>query len=164
MKKTVTLLLALVLLMSVFAGCGSKEEVKEPVNADLTAFYNELSAAYEWIPEAMMDLAADKELMESFYPGLAAIPAKQLVVMTPMMSAVVNEIALIECESEADAAKAAEIFAERVKLQAEAGAWYPESMEAWGKAEVITHGNYVAMIANGQAQAEIAEKFNGLFQ
>ena len=105
MKKTVTLLLARVLLMSVFAGCGSKEEVKEPVSADLTAFYNELSTAYEWIPEAMMDLAADKEMLEAFYPGLAAIPAKQLVVMTPMMSAVVNEIALVECETEADAAK-----------------------------------------------------------
>ena len=164
MKKTMSLLLAAVLLVSVFAGCGgTKEETKEPVNADLTTFYDELTAEYEWVPEGMMDLAADKELLASFYPGLEAVNCKQLVIKTPMMSAVVNEIALAECESEADAAKVAEVFRERVKVQAEGGAWYPESMEAWGKAEVLQQGNYVALIASAQAQDEIEAKFNNLF-
>jgi len=164
MKKTVSLLLALVLAMSAFVGCGSaKEETQEPVNVDLTAFYDSLSAEYEWVPEGMMDLAADKELLASFYPGLEDVAVKQLVIKTPMMSAVVNEIALVECETEADAAKAAEIFNERITVQAEGGAWYPESMEAWSKATVITNGCYAAMIANGQAQDEIEDKFNALF-
>ena len=164
MKKSVSLLLALVLLVGILAGCGgTKEEAKEPVNVDLTAFYEELTAAYEWVPEGMMDLAADKEMLAGFFPGLESINTKQLVIMTPMMSAVVNEIALVECESEADAAKVAEILRERIKVQAEGGAWYPESMEAWSKADVLVQGTYVAMIANGQAQDEIEAKFNDLF-
>lgn len=164
MKKTLSLLLAAMMLLAVMAGCGgTKEETKAPVNADLTAFYDELTAEYEWVPEGMMDLAADKELLASFYPGLEGMNLKQLVIKTPMMSAVVNEIALVECENEADAAKVAEILRERVKVQAEGGAWYPESMEAWGKAEVLVQGPYVAMIANAQAQDEIEAKFNALF-
>ena len=164
MKKTVSMLLAAVLLLGILAGCGgAKEEAREPVNADLTAFYEELTAEYEWVPEGMMDLTADKELMAAFFPGLDAVPVKQLIIKTPMMSAVVNEIALVECENEADAAKVAEILRERIKVQAEGGAWYPESMEAWGKAEVLVQGPYVAMIANAQAQDEIEAKFNALF-
>jgi len=163
MKKTVSLLLSVLLLMSLLTACGGSE-TKEPVNADLTAFYDSLAAEYEWVSEGMMDMTADPELMNSFFPGLSDIPARQLVLRTPMMSAVVNEIGLMECESEADAAKAAEIFSQRVTAQAEGGAWYPESMEAWSKAKVITHGCYVAMIANGAAQSEIEGKFNALFE
>jgi hypothetical protein len=166
MKKTFAMLLAAILLLGVLAGCGGSTGGNEPaesVTVDLTAFYDGLSAEYEWVPEGMMDLAADEEMLEAFFPGLKDIPVKQLVLRTPMMSAVVNEIALVECENEADAAKVAEILRGRVTAQAEGGAWYPESMEAWGKAAVLTHGNYVAMIANGGAQSEIEAKFNALF-
>ena len=47
--------------------------------------------------------------------------------------------------------------------QAEGGAWYPESMEAWGKAQVIQRGTYVAMIASASYQQEMADAFNALF-
>ena len=165
MKKTLSLLLAAMMLLAVMAGCGgTKEETKEPVNADLTAFYDELTAEYEWVPEGMMDLAADKELLASFYPGLEAVNCKQLVIKTPMMSAVVNEIALAECESEADAAKVAEVFRERVKVQAEGGAWYPESIEGWqNNSRIVTNGNYVMMIAWALCDDAVAD-FEAKFQ
>jgi hypothetical protein len=166
MKKTFAMLLAAVLLLGVLAGCGGSTGGNEPaesVTVDLTAFYDGLSAEYEWVPEGMMDLAADEEMLEAFFPGLKDIPVKQLVLRTPMMSAVVNEIALVECENEADAAKVAEILRGRVTAQAEGGAWYPESIEGWEKnSRIVTNGNYVMMIAWNHCD-EAVEAFNALF-
>ena len=36
-------------------------------------------------------------------------------------------------------------------------------MEAWGKAAVIQHGTYVAMIASAEQQSDAEERFNALF-
>ena len=80
-----------------------------------------------------------------------------------MMSSVVNEVVFAQCKSEDDAASAAEILQSRADAQAEGGAWYPESMEAWGKAKVIQNGTYVAMIASAEHQTEIEDAFNALF-
>ena len=89
--------------------------------------------------------------------------AKQLLVKAPLMSSVVNELVLVECETAEDTQKAVEILQDRVDAQAEGGAWYPESMEAWGKAKVVQNGNYVAMVASAEHQDEIVEQFNDLF-
>ena len=109
----------------------------------------------------MMDV--EDELLDSYYPGLGEIPAKQLSVKAPMISAVVNEIVLMECEDQEGADEAAAILQDRVTTQAEGGAWYPASMEAWGNAQVVQQGTYVALIATDGTQNEIAEQFNALF-
>ena len=80
-----------------------------------------------------------------------------------MMSSVVNEIVLAQCATEEDAASAAAILQDRVDAQAEGGAWYPESMEAWSNAQVIQEGSYVAMIASSQYQDELAASFQEQF-
>ena len=80
-----------------------------------------------------------------------------------MMSGVVNEMVLMQCENEEDAGKAAAILQERIDTQAEGGAWYPESMEAWSRGIVIQQGTYVAMIASAEHQDEIVEAFNQKF-
>ena len=103
------------------------------------------------------------ELLESYYPGLGDIPTKQFIAMTPQMSSVVNELVFLEAETEEDAEKAAEILQKRIDDQAAGGAWYPESMEAWGRGQVIQEGTYVAMIASAEHQEEIADAFEGLF-
>ena len=59
--------------------------------------------------------------------------------------------------------EAAAILQDRVTTQAEGGAWYPASMEAWGNAQVVQQGTYVALIATDGTQDEIAEQFNALF-
>ena len=47
--------------------------------------------------------------------------------------------------------------------QAAGGAWYPESMVAWEKAQVLTEGSYVALVASAQFQTEAAELFTAKF-
>ena len=57
-----------------------------------------------------------------------------------------------------------EILQDRIDVQADGGAWYPESMEAWSRGIVIRQGTYVGMIASAEHQDEIAEAFNRKFQ
>lgn len=162
MKKWMTLMLAMVMAVCCLTACGSKkEEAPAEVEVDLTTFYADVEAECG-IPEGYMaDL--EGEMLEGYYPGLADIAAKQLIAKAPMMSAVVNEMVFMQCESEEEAAAAAEILKTRVTTQAEGGAWYPESMEAWSKGEVIQQGTYVAMVASAEYQSTIVDAFNGLF-
>lgn len=161
MKKMMTMVCAVLMLTGILAGCGSSGSAGSgDKTVDLTTFYTEQSEKNEW-GDSMIDLTDD--LLDSFYAGLKDISVKQSIIKMPMMSSVVNEIALVECENAEDAAKVAEIFQKRVDDQANGGAWYPESMEAWSKAQVITQGNYVAMIASAEKQDEIVADFNALF-
>ena len=174
MKKILSMILALTMVLSL-AACGSKNDAPATEAVDLTAFYTELAGKYGWIDEQtpveeigessimMMDLTQDKEFLDSYFPGLSEIATKQLIAMTSSISAVVSEFVFAECESEEDAAKVAEILNARVTMQADGGAWYPESVEAWGNAQVVSNGNFVAMIAYADNQAEIVDAFNALF-
>lgn len=167
LAMTMTLLLALGLLTA----CGSSStEETESKDVSLSDFYAELCEEYHWTEDAensqegdLILTTIDGEMLESYYPGLGDVAAKQLLVKAPLMSSVVNELVLMECETADDTQKAVEILQARVDAQAEGGAWYPESMEAWGKAKVVQNGNYVAMIASAEHQDEIVEEFNDLF-
>ena len=162
MKKYMTALLALALALGALTACGAKQDNSEAVEVDLPAFYAELEKKFQWNEGYMVDL--EGEMLESYYPGISDIPVTQFVAKAPMMSSVVNELVLMQCQSEEDAAEAAAILQTRVETQAEGGAWYPESMEAWGRGIVIQQGTYVAMIASAEHQDEIAESFTALFQ
>ena len=102
-------------------------------------------------------------MLDNYYPGLSEITTKQFLAKAPMMSGVVNEVVLMQCENEDDAAKAVTILQQRITDQAEGGAWYPESMEAWSRGQVIQHSTYVAMIASAEFQSTWADDFNALF-
>lgn len=168
MKKAFLFLLSALTLTMTLTACGG--ETAEPAaEVDLQAFYQGLtetySADFNW-NDYLVDI--EDEMLETYYPGLSAIPAKQLVAKMPMMSAAVNEFVFMQCETEEDAARAAEIFQSRIDYQAgdennPGGAWYPESIEAWKKAAVIQHGSYVALIASTDYQDGVAEQFNALF-
>ena len=80
-----------------------------------------------------------------------------------MMSSVVNEMVFMQCETEDEADQAAAILQDRIDVQAGGGAWYPESMEAWSKAQVIQHGADVAMFASASYQQEMVDGFEALF-
>ena len=113
--------------------------------------------------EDLLLMNIEGETLESYYPGLAALATEQLVAKAPMMSSVVNEIVLVQCASEEDAAAAADILQERADAQAEGGAWYPESMETWSNAQVIREGTYAALIASSQYQEQLASSFREQF-
>lgn len=159
MKKWMTLALGALLVVGLLTACGGKGD--ETADADLTDFYSGLEERYDWGGGYMTDI--EGEMLETYYPGLSDIEMEQFVAKMPMMSAVVNEVVFLQCKTEEDASKAAAILQDRIDTQAEGGAWYPESMEAWGKGAVIQQGTYVAMIASAEHQTELADQFNDLF-
>ena len=145
------------------------EAAGAPEEVDLTAFYNTLREGNIW-PE-LMDLTTDanmKELLDSYYPGLAEIAAKQRRVYIAAMSAAVGEIALVEVENAEDVQAVEDIFQARIDYQVgddatPGGAWYPETIEGWKtKSRIVSHGNYV-MLAVGDASASAVEEFEALF-
>ena len=172
MKKMTTLLFALLLTAGLLAGCGGGENegTAEDAQVSLNSLYAGWAETYHWTEDAANSTGEDLLLMniegetlESYYPGLAELATEQLVAKAPMMSSVVNEIVLAECATEEDAAAAAAILRERADAQAEGGAWYPESMEAWSNAQVLQEGTYVALIASSQYQEELTASFQEQF-
>ena len=162
MKRIITLTLAALLLVGTLTACGGKDDgPADNETVDLTAFYDSLAEEYGWEGNYMTDLTDD--MLESYYPGLQDLTLEQRVSKMPMMTSVVNELAFLECADEDTAASAAALLQDRIDTQAEGGAWYPESMEAWGRGIVIQQGAYVGMIASAEHQDEIVEKFNALF-
>ena len=160
MKRRMTLAIVCLLALSLLTACGGSG-TKEVPDVDLAAFCADKAAEYGWDENYLADI--EGELLENYYPGLGDIPTKQMVAKAPMMSFVVNEVVFLQCENEEDAAKAAAILQERIDTQAEGGAWYPESMEAWSRGQVIQQGTYVAMIASAEHQEDWADSFNALF-
>ena len=128
---------------------------------DLDDFYDALEREYQWNDGYMVDV--EDEMLDTYYPGLRDLRLKQLEAHMPMMSSVVNELVFLECETEEDASNAAAILQDRIDVQADGGAWYPESMDAWSRGIVIQQGTYVAMIASAEHQDEIAEAFTNKF-
>lgn len=161
------MLLAAVALLGLTACGGDSNNAAETADVALNSFYAGLAEKYDWDDEYMVDI--EGEMLESYYPGVSDLATKQMVLKMPMMSAIVNELAFVECETEEDAGKAAEIFQARIDYQVgdetnPGGAWYPESIEDWKNAQVIQKGTYVAMIASAAYQSEIAEAFEQQFQ
>lgn len=174
MKKRLTLiLLALTVMAGLLSACGGNDgndTSAESTDVDLEELYNSWCEAYNWTEDAqnsgentLLLTNLEGDMLEGYYPGLEALAAKQLVAKAPMMSAVVNEIVLVQCENEEDAASAAAILQDRADAQAEGGAFYPESMEAWSNAAVIQQGTYVALIASSEYQDALATSFNEQF-
>ena len=160
MKRVLTFTMTLLLAMSLLTACGNSG--KQEPEVDLTAYFTQMVKDAGLDENYMTDL--EGEMLESYYSGISDIPTKQFLAKAPMMSGVVNEMVLMQCENEEDAGKASAILQERIDTQAEGGAWYPESMEAWGNGQVIQHGTYVAMIASAQFQKTWADGFNALFK
>lgn len=172
MKRITMLLLALTLVTGLLSACGGTNDNggSETTDVDLEELYNAWCETYNWTEDAqdgnensLLLMNLEGETLEGYYPGLEALATKQLVAKAPMMSSVVNEIILVQCETEEDATKAAAILQERADAQAEGGAFYPASMEAWGRATVLQQGTYVALIASSENQEDLETSFNEQF-
>ena len=127
-------------------------------DVDLAKFFETLGETYEMAATGDMD----ETLTESYLPGLNEITLRQSVLKTAMITAVVCEILLVECENSEDVATVEEIFNARMKAQVDGGAWYPASIEMWEDAQIVTVGNYVALFADSNA-ASMADDFRALF-
>ena len=132
----------------------------EPENTEAQAgsfdeFFKAVQADYELPMLGEMDA----DMIKSWYPGIEELDAKAVRGYMPMISSVAYEFIFAELRDEKSVSEAEELFEKRIREQADGGAWYPESMAAWGKAEVVTEGNFAAMIAAGDDSAAIAERF-----
>ena len=167
MRRWMTIVCAVMVLF--LTACGGNGGDKTPADAkdvDLEEVYEAIEAECGWDDQYMVE--TEGEMLDMYYPGLSEIDTDELVAKAPMMSAVVNEVVLAECKSDEDAARVVEILEERIRYQVgnennPGGAWYPESIEAWKKAEVVQHGRYVALVASAEYQDAIVEKINQSF-
>ena len=156
MKKIVSIALSLMLVLSLVACGGSNSSAKEA--PDLSKYYEDFMSSLGADNTPMM-MELDADMTEAFYAGLNEIETKQKV-----MRAVPFEFALVEVANADDAAKVEEIFQARKEAQVAGGAWYPETIAAWEKAEIITNGNVVALIVAGETQTDAVDAFNALFK
>ena len=193
MKKLISAILALTMMMTLVACGGAKDNAgnnqtgnntnvnQNAGNAgndnggeDINAPTNEFVAPdlNQYVEDFLLSLGednapfmmpADPETLDAFYAGLNDIATKQCVVQLAAMSAVAFEFALIECENEADVEAVKAILEARKAYQVEGGAWYPETMSAWEGAEIIVQGNVVALILAGDTTADAVAAFIGLF-
>ena len=177
MKKIVTIAMSALLILGLAAcgGNGGNGGNSETADVDLESFYTGLAEEYGWTedvenigPNDLLLSTIEGEMLESYYPGLSEIPAKQLVAKAPTMSAVVNEVVFIQCETAEDAEKAAEIFQARIDYMvgdgtSPGGAWYPGPTAQWtNNSRVVSNGNYVMMVVHENCD-DIVDAFNGLF-
>lgn len=170
MKKGITLTLALLALLTL-AACGGSGgnggEQAAPKDVDLTEVYASMEEVCDWWSDGYMEDLSE-EMLDLYYPGLSQLEPKQLIARTPMMSAAVSEVVLVECGTEEDADKAQEILQGRIDYQVgddtnPGGAWYPESIEQWEKTAVQRQGKYLALLAVADTQDQLADIFNQAF-
>lgn len=163
MKKIFAALLTLALVLSL-AACGKKEGGEALQKApDLNQYFEDfMSSLGEGNAPAMMDL--EGQFLDAAYPGLGEYQTEQCVVKAAAISSVPFEFALVELESEADAKAAAEIFQARIDSQIAGGAFYPDTIAGWEKAQVIIQGNVAALICAGTEQNAAVDAFTALFQ
>lgn len=134
----------------------------ESTGTDLSAYFNDFMASLgEGNAPFMMEM--NEDLMDAYYAGLTAIERKQTVMQMAAMSAVPFEFALVECANASDVETVKGIFQARKDYQVDGGAWYPETIEAWEKAEIVTSGNIVALISAGDAQQSAVDAFHTAF-
>lgn len=143
----------------------AESQSKPAPAADLTAFYETLSAGEDW-PAMML---AEGEVLDAFYPGLSDIAANQCAVYTAMISASVGEIALVEVQNAGDVQKVKDIFQARIDYQVgddenPGGAWYPQTVEGWKDgSRIVSNGNFVMLVATYEKSDDVVAAFNALF-
>ena len=149
MRKYIALLLAV--LMLCLAGCGGKDQTLNVM--DVQAVYDSMEGT---LPEMVM---LDETTMLNFC-GIKAEQCKQVVVAVCSDGLRADEVWLIEAADEA-ALEALKGLAEgRLTRKGEESITYsPEQYKVVEKAEVITAGNYLAVLVSPDVDA-LAEIFH----
>ena len=139
MKRYIALLLALLVLC--MAGCG-KEDAAKDVSMDV-------QSVYESMTDTLPDMLPMDEAMMLNFCGIKAEQYVQAVVAVCSDGLRADEVWLIEAK-DADALEELKALADgRLTRKGEESITYsPEQYEVVQKAEVITAGNYLAVIVS----------------
>lgn len=143
MKKYIALLLAV--LMLCLAGCGGKDQTKNVI--DVQAVYDSMA---DVLPEM---LPMDEAMMLNFC-GIKAEQCKQVVVAVCSDGLRADEVWLIEAVDEGTLEELKSLADGRLTRKGEESITYsPEQYEVVKKAEVITAGNYLAVLVSPDVDA-----------
>lgn len=143
MKKYIALLLAV--LMLCLAGCGGKDQTKNVI--DVQAVYDSMA---DVLPEM---LPMDEAMMLNFC-GIKAEQCKQVVVAVCSDGLRADEVWLIEAVDEGALEELKSLADGRLTRKGEESITYsPEQYEVVKKAEVITAGNYLAVLVSPDVDA-----------
>lgn len=170
MKKLISLALALLLCLSMFAACGRTRPEPAPTpditpdttpdtkpDADLTAadiWDAILTAVGEDKLPAFMQ--ADADMLEGFY-GLTSDAYSDVACMTPMMIVHATEICIVRA-TDADAVQAA--FDKRLAdLDSTWSMYLPEQYELVQNAQTVTNGEWMLLVVSEYAD-DIVAAFN----
>ena len=134
-------------------------------SVDLQAFFDTINADYEMPFMMAMDSAA----LDSYFPGLSAISAQQLVAYQCALSpSPAGDVVLVQLTNSSDVNTVKELFQDRIDYMTGAdggqpGAWYPGPTEMWlNSSRIVSNGSYVMLVVNENCDA-IVNAFNGLF-
>ena len=143
MKKYIALLL--VVLMLCLAGCGGKDQAVNVI--DVQAVYDSMKGT---LPEMVL---MDEAMMLNFC-GIKAEQCKQVVVAVCSDGLRADEVWLIEAADEAALEELKSLAEGRLTRKGEESITYsPEQYKVVEKAEVITAGNYLAVLVSPNVDA-----------
>ena len=154
--RILSILLAAVLMLGMFAGCGvataptEPEATTEPTETaeeplDLEALYNQGVEVLAQMGDQAPVLFPETNIgyLNQFYPGLADIELKQLYAGVAPVTNAPFEIILVEVADEADVPTVIEIYQSRVDKES-GDSTYPENAEAWiNNCKITSRGRYV---------------------
>ena len=154
--RLLSILLTVVLMFGMFAGCGAAadptepEATTEPTEAavesiDLEALYNEGVEVLAQMGDQAPILFPETNIgyLNQFYPGLSDIELKQLYAGVAPVTNAPFEIILLEVADEADVPKVIEIYQARVDKES-GDSTYPENAKAWiNNCKITSRGPYV---------------------
>ena len=146
MKKILSLLLAVLMIASLWGCSGETTEGPAPGTALATFYQAVLDAQPADAEELIFFEESNPDLIASFYPGLESIELSQQAFYMPPIATHPCEIFLVEAKNSEDAQAVAEIFQARIELGSD-NITYPESAAGWQRyAQVQRSGNFVCMI------------------
>ena len=163
--RLLSVLLAVSLLLVMFAGCNAEPTETTPTESeaevlDLEALYNQGVAVLEQMgPNApVLFPETNIEYINNFYVGIADIELKQFYAGVAPVTNAPFEIILVEVANESDVPTVLEIFQARADRETDDTA-YPENAEAWlNNCKITSRGNYV-FLAVLMGSCEIPAEF-----
>lgn len=154
MKKVMTLILALVLVMSL-AACGGKAE--ETVSVDVNALYESYG---QYMPDMFFP---DEDTMMNFL-GISVEDCTQYMVAICAEGMRSDEVWLIEAKDAAALENLKELAETRIEAKKEETVTYaPDQYVVVEKAVLLTEGNYLALLISPDVEA-LQAGFEAAFQ
>lgn len=143
MKRYITVLLALMLMLTSLTACGKSKDG----SLDLEEVYQSILDAQDCPEEEYIMLPEENEdYINYFYAGLSDIELKQRVIYMHPVTGAPTEVMLVELANADDVEAVQKIFQARIDLGI-ADDFIPENSQGWqDNAQIQTSGNYVALI------------------